>query len=235
MSRMRSRFITRARHCKLLPAMNVRVNIGCGRTPTTGWVNYDNSLSVRLAAAPAPLITALARVGLLDKTNVEFISDARGRGVRYADATRRLPLEDASVGTMYSSHMLEHLGETGAQRFLREAYRVLEPNGVLRIAVPDIAKLAHDYVATGDADRFMVRTCLGREPPRTFAARLRALAVGDRGHQWMYDGPSLVRRLLGVGFREADVVAPGTTRIDDPSGLDLSERADESVYVEARK
>ena len=30
----------------------VRVNVGCGSSPTPGWVNFDNSLSVRAARWP---------------------------------------------------------------------------------------------------------------------------------------------------------------------------------------
>jgi hypothetical protein len=51
----------------------------------------------------------------------------------------------------------------------------------------------------------------------------------------MYDGPSLVRLLNGEGFFGARIVPPGVTGIADPGALDLRERADESVYVEARK
>jgi hypothetical protein len=32
--------------------MSLRVNIGCGQTPTEGWNNYDNSLAVRIARIP---------------------------------------------------------------------------------------------------------------------------------------------------------------------------------------
>ena len=30
-------------------AISLKINIGCGDTPTKGWRNYDNSWSVRLA------------------------------------------------------------------------------------------------------------------------------------------------------------------------------------------
>ena len=33
-----------------------RVNVGCGRTPTPGWLNFDNSPSVRLAHLPLGLV-----------------------------------------------------------------------------------------------------------------------------------------------------------------------------------
>jgi len=63
----------------------------------------------------------------------------------------------------------------------------------------------------------------------------RALLVGDRHHAWMYDGRSLSRLLADHGFLGPGVLAPGETTIADPGALDLCERADESVYVEARK
>ena len=215
--------------------MSVRVNIGCGRTPTPGWTNYDNSLSVRLARAPALVLSALTRARLLDQAQVAFIEEARRKGVRHMDATRRLPFDDGAVDVIYTSHMLEHLGDSNARRFLRETHRVLAPGGILRVAVPDIARLVDDYRTHRDADLFMERTYLGRDPASTWTSRLRALAIGDRGHHWMYDGPSLVRRLLEVGFKSAAPTASGSTSIPTPAGLDLCERADESVYVEAHK
>jgi len=32
--------------------VSVKVNIGCGRTPTEGWLNFDNSLALKLARSP---------------------------------------------------------------------------------------------------------------------------------------------------------------------------------------
>ena len=51
----------------------------------------------------------------------------------------------------------------------------------------------------------------------------------------MYDGPSLLRLLTESGFSGARVVAAGETSIESPGPLDLREREDESVYVEARR
>ena len=49
----------------------------------------------------------------------------------------------------------------------------------------------------------------------------------------MYDGTSLTRLLLAMGFKEAAIMPPGSTMIAEPGQLDLSERVSESVYVEA--
>ena len=45
----------------------------------------------------------------------------------------------------YSSHLLEHLGAGDAAEFLREQHRVLKPQGVIRVAVPDLGDLCREF------------------------------------------------------------------------------------------
>lgn len=211
-----------------------RVNVGCGQTPTPGWQNYDNSLSVRIAKR-ALLVGALEKAGILSAGSRSFVSFARSSGILWADATRRIPLPDDSAEVVYSSHVVEHLDRDDVNGFLREAYRVLAPGGVLRVAVPDLHMRVRDYMADGDADKLMERTRLARRRRRTVAEKIRYLAAGDRQHMWMYDGRSLACLVSAAGFRDAVVLEPGTTTIENPGELNLYERAAESVYVEARK
>jgi hypothetical protein len=51
--------------------MSIRVNIGCGKSPTDGWVNFDNSFSVRAARWPL-VIPALARLRVLSQDSAEI-------------------------------------------------------------------------------------------------------------------------------------------------------------------
>jgi hypothetical protein len=62
---------------------------------------------------------------------------------------------------------------------------------------------------------------------------VRALLVGGRQHRWLYDASSLCNLVRGCGFADATEQPPGVTRIPDPGPLDLREREDESLYVEA--
>ncbi len=210
----------------------MRVNVGCGQSPTAGFRNFDNSLSLVLARIP--LLPALLRkAGLLDSAQHEFLSFARSRGIEHADAARRLPLEDRSVDVLYSSHMLEHLDREEAAGFLREAMRVLRPGGVLRIAVPDLRKEVSRYGETGDADAFVAGLLVCQPKLKTLRQKLQFLLVGPRHHHWMYDGASLCGLLRAHGFVNTETVAPGRTRIPEPGALDLFERSSESVFVEA--
>ncbi len=211
-----------------------RVNIGCGQTPAPGWLNYDNSFSIRLAKYP--LLVGLAqKLGLLSEGSKRFVSFARNSNILWADATKRIPLPDNSVEVLYTSHMLEHLDRQEAKAFLREAYRVLSPNGIIRVAVPDLKKLVIQYACDGNADLFIEKTLLTRQRPRRVLDRLKYLIVGERQHLWMYDGLSLSRLLCSIGFREPRILEAGSTTIQNPGKLNLYERSEESVYVEAYK
>lgn len=212
--------------------MKVRVNIGCGATPTVGWRNFDNSLSLKLARRPV-LVHILGRV--LSPQQRAYIDFCRNNRIEFADATKLIPLSDDSAEIVYSSHMLEHLDRAEASSFLVEAHRVLCDGGLLRIAVPDVGKLCAEYIEHGDADRLMERMLVCEPKPRTLAGRFRESLVGRRNHQWMYDGVSLSKLLCSAGFRHATLPKPGETAISNPQPLDLFERAGESVYVEAVK
>ena len=211
----------------------MRINIGCGQTPTPGWRNFDNSFSLKLAKVPF-LPELLLRIKFLEERQYDFIRFARLNRIEYGDATRGLPLADNSVEVLYTSHMLEHLDQTEVSMFLKEAKRLLMSGGILRLAVPDIKKQVDQYLLFGDADAFITGTHMCVSRPRTIPQRLKILLVGTRHHQWMYDGKSMCRLLTSNGFNNAKVFQPGETDIRDPGPLDLQERLSESVYVEAK-
>jgi predicted SAM-dependent methyltransferase len=212
----------------------VRINIGCGQTYTKGWRNFDNSFSIRLSKIPfLPVI--LHKFRLIGSSEIQFIRFARENHIEYGDATRGLPIPKESCDVIYSSHMLEHLDRNGADRFLKEAFRMLRPGGIIRLAVPDIKKFVAQYTELGDADVFIETTHLCVPRPTSFAQKLKLLLVGTRHHQWMYDGDSLSRLLHKRGFIESEIMPAGKTSIPDPEPLDLQERSSQSVYVEAKK
>ncbi len=210
-----------------------RINVGCGQTPTSGWTNYDNSPRARVAHLPL-VLSVVERFGLLTKQQRDFMRVARAHGIRYANAVRRIPEADGSVEVLYTSHMVEHLDHEEAGQFLREARRVLVPGGIIRVAVPNVRYHVDRYVTDGDADGLLARLYLTRARPQRWLEKAAYLLVGDRQHQWMYDGASLCRLLASAGFASPQVMPAGTTLIPDPGALNLAERSPESVFVEAR-
>lgn len=210
----------------------IRVNVGCGMSPTPGWTNLDNSLSVRLANHPR-LTRALHGLRVLPTNSKKYAEWCKEHNVVYGTALN-LPFETGSVDAVYSSHMLEHLDRDTGQRFLSEAKRVLRPGGVLRIAVPDLARHVTNYQTDGDADAFIGSLLMSQPIQSGWQARVRQVSVGFRDHRWMYDQNSLVSALEVAGFEDVRSLEAGTTLIEDPGDLDLQERAAESIYAEGR-
>lgn len=63
---------------------------------------------------------------------------------------RTLPMfEDNSVEEIYACHVLEYFDRIEVLDVLREWSRVLEPGGILRVAVPDFEALEYVYLMYG--------------------------------------------------------------------------------------
>jgi len=213
-------------------AISLKINIGCGDTPTEGWRNYDNSWSVRLAKNKV-LTFVLRKTGLFSASQLKFISFAENSNILWANGIKRIPENDSTADAVYSSHMIEHIEKDDVSLFFKEVRRILKSGGIIRLAVPDIKLQAEKYIQDGDADNFIETTSLTRKYPKTFIDKIKYLIIGDRNHQWMYDGKSLCKLLSSAGFNEPCILEPGLTTIPDPGMLNLKERLSESVYVEA--
>lgn len=212
----------------------VRLNLGCGQAPSTGWLNYDNSPAVWLARSPL-LARLLRSAGLIDAGSCEFVAFCRSHQIRYANAARRIPHATGAVEAIYSSHMIEHLVRDDAWTFLLECHRVLKPGGRLRLVVPDLHALVHEYLRKGRADIFLSQMQFETHLPAGLVGKLKWLIFGGRGHHWMYDARSLGRLMEEAGFVDVEMMEPGRTRIADADGLDLRERQNESIYLEGRR
>ena len=131
--------------------------------------------------------------------------------------------------------MLEHLSRNSASHFIKECYRVLKKGGILRIAVPDIKKLIDIYLMDKDSDKFLENSLLASPSINSLKEKIYFLLIGYRHHQWMYDFLSLKKLISNHGFNYIVEQLPGSTLIKNPGNLNISERSDESVYIEAIK
>ena len=211
--------------------MSIRVNIGCGRAPTDGWINMDNSPAIKLANSPLKYKIAKT-LGLLNSEQIENIEWNKLNKIKFADATKSLPMDDSSVECIYTSHMFEHLSKKGALSFLKEAKRILKTGGVLRLAVPDLKIAIEGYLKSHDADSFMEGIFVQAPPISSLKQKILLFITGYRHHQWMYDGESLSKLLKKVGFKEVEICESGYTKIPNPGNINLNEQEEHSVYVE---
>lgn len=93
-----------------------KLQIGCGSYTLEGWLNTDIMTNLRKGS---PL---------------------------YMDAGKPFPMPDDSFDYIYSEHLFEHLTYPQATNMLRECYRILKPNGVLRMATPNLQFLVDLYL-----------------------------------------------------------------------------------------
>ena len=158
-----------------------RLHLGCGLVQPEGWINVDGSWNAWLAKHPF-LRAVVGTLGLVPRNQLEV---AWGRDTLVHDVRKPLPFASGSITAIYSSHLLEHLYVDEATRLLAECHRVLAPEGVLRVVVPDLRAIVEEYLG-GDpldplppiaplaspADR-MIHRLLMRDP--ALARRLGAL------------------------------------------------------------
>ncbi len=92
--------------------------------------------------------------------NIDFTSP--GPSVTAYNLRKGIPLPDSSVDFVYCSHLLEHFSKAEAPVFLSQCFRVLRPNGVLRVVVPDLEGIAHAYIKSLDEARRGLAGAVGR-------------------------------------------------------------------------
>lgn len=147
------------------------------------------------------------------------------------DMRERMPFADGSATIIYSEHFFEHLDYPHhAKYFLRESFRVLEPNGVFRVVVPDTAWPLLDYAKVGDG-RWLERceTELWRpEWCKTPLDQINYHFRQETQHRYAYDFETLENVLKETGF-----VDIGECGFD--ADLDTKNREIGSLYVSARK
>lgn len=118
------------------------------------------------------------------------------------DITRPLPWTDATVDALFLEHVIEHVSPAHAYRFFEEAWRVLNPGGILRLAFPDVVRIAREV--TPEYIRFLQRCGWGDGSP---GSALRAI-ICNHGHKAAWSEETLRPVLESVGF-QTEIRAPG--------------------------
>jgi predicted SAM-dependent methyltransferase len=81
-----------------------------------------------------------------DWVNIDFRSDSPF--VTEADLSKGIPYERETFDFVYHSHILEHFSKASGDLFIKECNRVLRKDGLIRIVVPDLERLAQAYLSS---------------------------------------------------------------------------------------
>jgi predicted SAM-dependent methyltransferase len=144
----------------------------------------------------------------------------------YWDLRSGIPFPDGLATAVFLEHVCEHFTLADDLDLLAECRRVLAPDGIVRVGVPDFGRYLESYAADGS---FIESVRPGR-PTRLLAVA--EVALGH-GHRSVWDEETLVRVLEESGFTGARRRDWGDSDLDPcPDG---AKRQPESVYAEARR
>ena len=202
---------------------SVKLNLGCGRQVVEGWVNVDYALGARFAQIPL--------FSLLNK-KLRFFRSNWDRRILIHDLRCRFPFEDSTVDVIYTSHTLEHFTREEGLRFLKECHRVLKPNGIIRVLVPDLETFVAKYINGG-------------MPANEFVEHLGVLGCGTDGglirksvtpwlsfpHKCMYDAKTLIKVMKDIGF-QVEKREAFDSDVENIEKIEIESRTLQAVIVE---
>jgi SAM-dependent methyltransferase len=157
------------------------------------------------------------------------VKDAPGIDIS-ADILAGLPLDDDSLDYIVSIHALPELGYPELPVALCELRRILKPDGVLRLALPDLERAMCAY-RDGDAGYFLVPD----DHVRSLGGKLVAQLTWYGYSRSMFTFDFIEELLYGAGFRRVERCAYRQTAAPFPQIVDLDNRERESLFAEAVK
>ncbi|NEU06779.1 methyltransferase domain-containing protein [Flavihumibacter sp. R14] len=158
------------------------------------------------------------------------------------DCSKELPFATNSVKGLFTEHFFEHLDfNDEVPEFLKEVYRVLEPNGCVRIIVPDAEKYllgycSHDWELlkqTRPLDDDLNDLIMGYRYNTKMELINEVFRQGGQ-HKYAWDFLTMEHVLKRAGFSMV-IKQSYMSTYDKTLAIDMEARRHESLYVEAIK
>jgi len=132
--------------------------------------------------------------------------------INYKHNISSLPMiENESTDLIYASHVLEYFDRNEVNNILKEWRRVLKPDGILRLAVPDFVQLVEVYLKTKDLQPIL-GPLYGRWP-----------ILGSSSviyHKTVYDFRDMEQLLANNGFKSIKLWNWQEVFTDENEGFD---------------
>jgi predicted SAM-dependent methyltransferase len=159
-------------------------------------------------------------------------SDARsGSGVDLScNILEGLPLESGSIDYAVSVHALQEMTFQTVVPVLQELRRVLKPEGTLRLVLPDLDRGLAAY-QRGEASYFLVPD----EDARSLGAKFITQMLWYGYSRLLFTHDFAEELLLKAGFSRVNRCAFHQTASRWPGIVELDNRENESLFIEATK
>lgn len=168
---------------------------------------------------------SIKRPGMEDWTSVDLYEDSDLQ----LDLSQPLPFPDNCVTKIYSSHLLEHFSYPKPMTdLLAECYRILKPEGIFSVAVPNARIYLDAYLSS---EEFDYKKYCNYDTGLSFKSKIEYVnyvAYMGGHHQHLFDEENLLLILAEASFKNVRL------REFEPS-LDLEERRYETIYAEGKK
>lgn len=127
-------------------------------------------------------IPGFVHIDLVDYSHIDYICNVADLSI----------FEDNSIELIYACHILEHFKKYDIENVLKEWYRVLISNGVLRLAVPDFEAIVEYYKKTKDLKILYSHIYGGQKNDLDY-------------HYCAFDFKLLSEMLTNIGFRKIQI------------------------------
>ena len=102
--------------------------------------------------------------------------------------------ENDSIDIIYAAHVLEHFGRLEYKSVLKEWFRVLKPNGILRVSVPSFEAVVEYYANHDDNLESLLGLLVGGQK------------IGQYDyHKMIFDKKLLNKDLKEIGFKKVEL------------------------------
>lgn len=130
------------------------------------------------------------------------------------DLTKSLPFPDNSVRFVFAEHAIEHITSAEGLRFFKEAYRIIKPEGVIRLAFPDVERISQKYTTS-----YLSWLSVNGISEGTLFGAIDSI-TSKHAHKSLWT-PSLMKTLLhAVGFCPVDSIVSSSTTAKELCGLE---------------
>jgi predicted SAM-dependent methyltransferase len=156
------------------------------------------------------------------------------------DLRFELPFPDSSFQGIYTHHVVEHITYEDARLFFQEAFRLLQPQGVLRIVVPDAGKFIQAYNQNPESFSELVSFLPEHHHSPKWKTSLQVIDHIFRDsyfnpHRSAWDFYTLNSELQESGFKKVKQMECGVSTVDQMCGIDNKNWEAHSIYIEAFK